>query len=114
MTWKWGVFLADLNPVIGSEQKGKRPVLVVSDEDFNSLMPVVTVVPITSLKPRRRVYPNEAMLEKGVAGLEARSLALAHQIRTISKERLVTRIGVVTEEAVRGAVVDALKVHLNI
>ena len=39
MTWKWGVFLADLNPVIGSEQKGKRPVLVVSDEDFNSLMP---------------------------------------------------------------------------
>lgn len=114
MTWKWGLFLADLNPVIGSEQKGKRPVLVVSDEDFNSLMPVVTVIPITSLKPGRRVYPNEALLEKGVGGLDVRSLALAHQIRTISKERLVTRIGMVTEEAVRDAVIGALKVHLNI
>lgn len=114
MIWKWVVFLADLNPVIGSEQKGKRPVLVVSDEDFNCLMPVVTIIPITSQKPRRRVYPNEALLEKGVGGLDATSLALAHQIRTISKERLVTRIGVVDEEAIQGAVIDALKVHLNI
>lgn len=114
MTWKWAVFLADLNPVIGSEQKGKRPVLVVSDEDFNSLMRVVTVIPVTSLKPGRRIYPNEALLEKGVGGLEVRSLALVHQIRALAKERLVTRLGMVVDESVREAVTKALRVHLNL
>lgn len=114
MTWKWAVFLADLNPVIGSEQKGKRPVLIISDEDFNSLMPVVTVIPITSLKPGRRVYPNEALLEKGMGGLELRSLALIHQIRTVAKERLVSRLGMVTDESAQEAIIGALKVHLNL
>ena len=114
MTWKWGVFLADLNPVIGSEQKGQRPVLIISDEDFNSLMPVVTVIPLTSLKPGRRIYPNEALLEKGTGGLNVRSLALVHQIRTIAKERLVARLGMVADETVREAIKGALKVHLNI
>ena len=114
MTWKWAVFLADLNPVIGSEQKGKRPVLVVSDEDFNSLMRVVTVIPVTSLKPGRRIYPNEALLEKGVGGLEVRSLALVHQIRALAKERLVTRLGMVVDQSVREAVTEALRVHLNL
>jgi len=63
-----GIFLADLNPVVGSEQKGKRPVLVVSDEDFNQVMPVVTILPITSLKKGRRVYPNEVLISKGIGG----------------------------------------------
>lgn len=114
MTWKWGIFLADLNPVVGSEQKGRRPVLIISDEDFNSLMPVVTAIPITSLKPGRRVYPNESLLEKGTGELEVRSLALVHQIRTISKERLVVRLGMVDDENVRKSVINALRVHLNI
>ena len=48
MNYKWGIFIADLNPVQGSEQKGTRPVIVVSDEDFNRLMPVVTILPVTS------------------------------------------------------------------
>jgi mRNA interferase MazF len=38
MNYKWGVFSADLNPVIGSEKRGTRPVIVVSDEDFNVVM----------------------------------------------------------------------------
>jgi mRNA interferase MazF len=114
MTWKWGVFLADLNPVIGSEQKGRRPVMIISDEDFNSLMPVVTIIPITSLKPGRRLYPNEALLKNGTGGLDVDSLALVHQIRTVSKERLVARLGMLDEEAVREAITVALKVHLNL
>ena len=55
MSYRMGIFLADLNPVIGSEQKGKRPVLVVSDEVFNSVVPVLTILPITSLKKGRRI-----------------------------------------------------------
>ena len=47
MNYKWGIFIVDLNPVQGSEQRGKRPVIVVSDEDFNKVMPVITVLSIT-------------------------------------------------------------------
>jgi mRNA interferase MazF len=50
MNYKWSVFMADLNPVKGSEQQGKRPVLVISDETTNTIMPVVTILPLTSLK----------------------------------------------------------------
>jgi mRNA interferase MazF len=114
MTFKWGIFLADLNPTLGSEQKGKRPVLVVSDETFNSVMPVVTVLPVTSLKPGRKVYPNEALLPAGTAGLTADSIVLAHQIRTIAKQRLQTALGHLNDPVAQETVSRALKVHLNL
>ena len=79
MNYKWGIFIADLNPVRGSEQKGMRPVIVISDEDFNNVMPVVTVLPITSLKKGRKVYPNEVLLNRGLAGLAHDSIILVHQ-----------------------------------
>jgi len=56
--YKWRIFIANLNPVKGSEQRGNRPVLVISDEDFNQVMPVITILPITSLKQgRKRASP---------------------------------------------------------
>lgn len=114
MTWKWGVFLADLNPTLGSEQQGKRPVLVVSDEVFSSVMPVVTILPITSLKPGREVYPNEVRLSKGTAGLAMESLVLAHQIRTISKQRLQGVLGFIQDISLQKEINKAMKVHLNV
>ncbi len=114
MSFKWGLFLADLNPVIGSEQQGKRPVLVISDETFNSVMPVVTILPVTSLKKGRRVYPNEALVKRGSGGLDADSIILAHQIRTISKQRLQIQLGELAELKVQAAVNDAMRVHLNL
>ena len=106
-------FLADLNPVIGSEQKRKRPVLVVSNEDFNQLMPVVTVLPITSLKKGRKIYPNEVLIGKGVAGLSVDSLVLAHQIRTISKIRLIRPLGTAAEPDLQFAIEEAIRIHLS-
>lgn len=114
MSYQWGIFTADLNPVIGSEQRGKRPIVVVSDEDFNIVMPVVTVLPITSLKKGRRVYPNEVFLKKNIAGLQIDSLVLAHQIRTISKQRLIETIGVVNDFETKEEIKEALRVHLNL
>ena len=114
MNLKWSVFMADLNPVIGSEQQGKRPVLVISDETTNSVMPVVTILPITSLKKGRRIYPNEVLLKQGVAGLDTDSIILAHQIRTISKQRLLNCRGTITEETLQTMINDALRVHLNL
>lgn len=114
MNYKWRVFIADLNPVQGSEQKGRRPVIVVSDENFNALMPVITVLPITSLKNGRKVYPNEVLLQKGSGGLSQNSLILAHQIRTISKQRLKESPGAINDHRMQEEIKGALRVHLNL
>jgi len=114
MNYKWGIFVADLNTGIGSEQRGTRPVLVISGEDFNRVMPVVTVLPITSLKEGRRVYPNEALLKAGQGELSQDSIILAHQIRTISKQRLKDSPGFINDHNVQDAINEALRVHLNL
>ncbi len=66
---RWEIWLANLDPVIGSEQGKTRPVLVLSSSSLNDILPVVNVVPITSRKPNRRIYPNEVLLEIGTGGL---------------------------------------------
>jgi mRNA interferase MazF len=114
MSYKWSVFMADLNPVIGSEQQGRRPVLVISDETTNTVMPVVTVLPLTSLKKGRKLYPNEALLKTGVAGLDSDSIVLAHQIRTISKQRLALCLGTISDTNLQARINDAMRVHLNL
>lgn len=110
---QWGIFKANLDPVAGSEEKGTRPVLVISAEDFNRVMPVVTVLPLTSLKPGRKVYPNEVLLRKGTAGLLQDSLVLVYQIRTISKGRLGELYGHIDDKKARDLVRKALRFHLD-
>ncbi len=111
---QWAVFVARLDPVVGSEQAGRRPVLVVSRESANAALPVVTVVPLTGRKPGRRVYPNEALLPAGTAGLQCDSIAMAHQVRALSKLRLGERLGTVEDAAKRKAVREALRVQLDL
>ena len=82
---QYDIYLADLNPTIGREQKGTRPVLIISNE-YENILDILTIIPITSLKNGRKVYPNELFLEHE---LEKPSILLCQQIRTISKERLV-------------------------
>ncbi len=111
---RWRVYLAILDPVRRSEQRGTRPVVIVSYEAFNRLMPVVTVLPITSLKPGRRTYSNEVKLPRASCGLREESLVLAHQIRTIDKTRLIRSVGVVRDETLRVSIAQALRVHLGL
>lgn len=114
MTFKWNIFLSNLDPVIDSEQGGRRPVLVISDETYNNVMPVVTILPLTSLKKGRHVYPNEVLLTKGIGNLPRDSLVLAHQIRTISKKRLGTSSGELDDLKIQEKINDALRIHLNL
>jgi mRNA interferase MazF len=107
------LYAARLGPVVGSEQAGTRPVLIVSNDLFNAVMPIVTVVPLTSLPAGRRVYPSEVRVPKGGSGLRADSLALCHQARTIARSRLGRRIGAIEGE-VLAAVGRALRVHLDL
>ena len=109
---RWSIWLANLDPVVGSEQGRTRPVLVISDSSLNNILPVVNVIPITSRKTNRRVYPNEAFLPAGTGGLTLDSIALCYQIRTLDKRRLTQMFGVIDDEDVRQSIVDALRFQL--
>ena len=111
---QWEIWLANLDPVVGSEQGKTRPVLILSSSPLNDLLPVVNVLPITSRKPGRRVYPNEALIPSGVAGLKNESIVLSYQIRTLDKRRLVQKWGTLEDESIREQVLIALKFQLNI
>ena len=108
---QWTVYEADLDPVAGAEQKGIRPVLIVSNEEFNQAMPNVTVLPMTSTK--RRLYPSEVLLPEGKAGQPLKSIAMAHQIRTISKQRLGKVVGYLDDIQIRHEIHEAIKEHLD-
>ncbi len=77
------IYWADLNPTVGREQSGHRPVLIISN-DIENQMDIITIIPITSRKKGRKIYPNELLLH--VNSKEA--ILLCHQVRTISKKRL--------------------------
>jgi mRNA interferase MazF len=85
---RWSIYRADLDPVIGSEQGKSRPVLIISENEINDLLNIVNVIPITSRKPGRIVYPNEVMIPSFHYGLKNESIILCHQIRTLDKRRL--------------------------
>jgi len=107
--YQWRVFLASLDPTKGSEQAGKRPVLVVSNEQINQLLPVVNVIPLTSRKSNKRtIYPNEVLLLAGKAGLKVDSIALCYQIRTLDKNRLEHDFGELTDLDLRKQILEAL------
>jgi mRNA interferase MazF len=110
MKYQWHVFLATLDPTKGSEQAGKRPVLVISRERINQLLPVVNVIPLTSLKSTSRtIYPNEVLLPAGIAGLKVDSIALCYQIRTLDKSRLERDFGELVEVNLRQRILDAVR-----
>ena len=115
MNYQWRIFLASLEPTKGSEQSGKRPVLVISRERINQMLPVVNVIPLTSLKSAERViYPNEVLLPAGTAGLRLDSIALCYQMRTLDKSRLEQDLGELVEENVRREVINAICFQLDL
>jgi len=107
---QWAIFEAELDPVAGAEQKGTRLVLIVSNEEFNRAMPHVAVLPLTST--RRRLYPSEVLLREGAAGQPLESIVMAHQIKTISKQRLGRPMGYLEDPDLRSEVHRAVREHL--
>jgi len=111
---QWGLFWARLDPAEGSEQAGRRPVLVVSRETVNQILPIAAVVPLTTRKPGRRVYPTEVLLPPAAAGQPDESIAMNHQVRTVSTRRLRGRIGTLTDQDLRNQVQQALGLFLDL
>lgn len=95
---KWEIYFANLNPIQGSEQAGMRPVLILSCDEVNDALPICTVVPFTSYKQGKKIYPTQLFIDKNITHLSKDSVLLIHQIRTISKYRLNQKIaGLITD-----------------
>ena len=113
---QWDLFEANLDPSLGREQGGKsRPVLIVSNDGFNKVFDVVTVLPLTKTDgKKRRVYPFEIVMPAHLAGNPLESIIMPQQIRTISKNRLLSRIGQLEDVALRREIEDRILDHLGI
>ena len=109
---QWSVVEADLDPARGSEQRGTRPVLIVSNEDFNDAVRNVTVLPLTST--RRGLYPSEVWIPAGAGGQPLDSIVMAHQVRTISRQRLGRALGSLDDYAFRQAIQQAIREHFDL
>ena len=91
------VFYADLSPVVGSEQGGVRPVLIVQNEIGNRHSPTVIAAAITSRLDKARL-PTHINIRAEDTGLAKDSVVLLEQIRTLDKHRLRERAGQITAE----------------
>lgn len=106
------IFYADLSPVVGSEQGGVRPVLVVQNDVGNKFSPTVIIAAITSQINKAKL-PTHIEISADDYGLAKDSVILAEQIRTIDKKRLRERIGRLDDELIEG-VDSALAVSLGL
>ena len=86
------IYYADLSPVIGSEQGGVRPVLIVQNNVGNRFSPTVIAAAITSQRAKANL-PTHIMLNAQTTGLAKDSVVLLEQVRTIDKHRLKERMG---------------------
>jgi mRNA interferase MazF len=111
---KWHIYRANLDPVIGSEQGKSRPVLVISEDAINELLNCVNVIPITSRKPGRTIYPNETLIPSGQGSLVAESIVLCHQIRTIDKQRLSIEYAELSDLTIQESILEAICFQLGI
>ena len=86
------IYYADLSPVVGSEQGGVRPVLIVQNDVGNRFSPTVIAAAITSQRAKANL-PTHIMLNAQTTGLAKDSVVLLEQVRTIDKHRLKERMG---------------------
>ncbi|MEG2310675.1 MAG: type II toxin-antitoxin system PemK/MazF family toxin [Clostridia bacterium] len=105
------IFYADLNPVVGSEQDGIRPILIVQNDMGNTYSPTIIGVAITTkAKPN---LPTHIPIEANKYGLSRDSMILVEQVRTLDKSRLKEKIGVL-DELTMDKVKQALKISFNL
>ena len=103
------IYYANLSPVVGSEQGGIRPVVVIQNNKGNQHSPTIMAAAITSRK--KTLLPTHVEIE--VAGLDKQSIVLLEQVRTIDRSRLFEYIGKLNEEQI-SRVNEALSISLDL
>jgi mRNA interferase MazF len=89
------IWMSDLNPVIGSEQAGRRPVVILSGNLMNKFLQVVITAPLTS--KIKNYQGNPVLKPSQLNGLKLKSELMVFHIRSISKDRLIEKVGEVTK-----------------
>ena len=92
------IYYADLSPVVGSEQGGKRPVLIIQNDTGNLHSPTVIAAAITSRMGKNRLPTHIDINAERVEGLSKDSVVLLEQVRTIDKQRLGDKMGHLDDE----------------
>jgi mRNA interferase MazF len=106
------VYLADFDPVVGSEIAKTRPALIIQNDIGNRVSPVTIVAAISS-QVRHPLYPIEVLVRAPEGGLSVDSTVRLNQIRSMDKSRLVKRLGKVTPATLAG-VDTAIKISLGL
>ena len=109
---KGDIYFADLSPVVGSEQGGVRPVLVIQNNVGNRFSPTVIVAAVTSRTGKTKL-PTHVPIEAQGSGLNRNSVVLLEQLRTIDKKRLREHIGTVGNNVI-SVVDEALSISLGL
>ena len=106
------VFFADLSPVVGSEQGGTRPVLIIQNDIGNRFSPTVIIAAITAQIQKAKL-PTHVEIDAHKYGFERNSVILLEQLRTIDKSRLTDRITQLDDELM-DKVDEALEISLGL
>ncbi len=107
------LYYANLDPVIGSEQGGERPVVILQNNKGNHYSPTVIVAPLTT-KTGKPILPTH--VEVNTEGLRNTSIILLEQIRTIDKKRIKSYIGAVSDDKMKqigNAILKSMGLTLN-
>ncbi len=95
------IWMSDLNPVMGSEQAGRRPVVILSGNLMNKFLQVVITAPLTS--KIKNYQGNPILTPSSANGLKSESELMVFQIHSISKDRLIEKIGEISKEELQNA-----------
>ena len=106
------IFIANLEPIKGSEQGGIRPCLVIQNNIYNKYSPVIIIATITSKKFTKE-FPTNVFILKKESKLNKDSTIMLNQIRTIDKKRIIKRIGTL-DNLTMNKVDRAIKVSLSL
>ncbi len=106
------IFFADLSPVVGSEQGGTRPVLILQNDIGNQYSPTTIVAAITSQIDKAKL-PTHVELPRTPGGLEKDSVVLLEQIRTIDKSRLMEKVTALNDDRMK-RVNQAVEISLGL
>ncbi|MDK2942185.1 MAG: mRNA interferase MazF [Acetobacterium sp.] len=97
------------------KQCGIRPVIVVSNNKANTHSPVITIVPLTSRTSKKRFQPTHVFIQASVeSGLRLNSVALAEQVEAIDKEKLMCKIGQITDDHVMEKITKAIQIQIGV
>lgn len=94
------IYFAELEPRSGSEQRGKRPVIIISNDGFNNTLDwkSIIIIPLSTSSKQSVRGPTAILIPKGEGGLSKDSIALCHQVTTLDRSKLKKKLGTLSSE----------------